>query len=146
MFLEINMAFQTQTLSSEQLQALFESITAQQSQGDSSFYLPHLRSDQEGETPLDTQLEAEGEAGEDEVVPRISSSSREDRSEKQLEFDKELFLSEVSTNLIAIIKFLERVAANTNYINKVLHGVIQDNLLLGFSEILQQRRQSEPSL
>ena len=63
MFLESNMAFQTQTLSSEQLQALFESITAQQSQGDSSFYLPRLRSDQEGETPLDTQLEAEDEAG-----------------------------------------------------------------------------------
>ena len=50
-------------LSSEQLQALFESITAQQSQGDSSSYLPQLRSDQEGETPLDTQLEAEGETG-----------------------------------------------------------------------------------
>ena len=82
---------------------MFESITAQQSQGDSSSYLPHLRSDQERETPLDTQLEAEGEAGEDEVVPRIlSSSSREDRSGKQLEFDKELFLSEVSTNIIAI--------------------------------------------
>ena len=124
MFLERNMDFQIQALSSEQLQALFESITAQQSQGDSSFYLPHLRSDQEGETPLDTQLEAEGEAGEDEVVPRISSSSsREDRSEKQLEFDKELFLSEVSTNLIAIIKVLEGEAAHTNYINKVLHGV-----------------------
>ena len=87
------MAFQTQTLSSEQLQALLESITAQQSQGDSSFYLPQLRSDQEGETPLDTQLEAEGEAGEEEVVPRISSSSsREDRSGKQLKFDKEWFL------------------------------------------------------
>ena len=125
MFLESNMAFQTQTLSSEQLQALFESITAQQSQGDSSFYLPHLRSDQEGETPLDTQLEAEGEAGEDEVVPRISSSIRRgDRSGKQLEFDKELFLSEVSTNLIAVIKVLEGVAANTNHINKVLHGVL----------------------
>ena len=38
------MAFQTQTLSSEQLQALFESITAQQSQGNKV-----------GETPLDTQ-------------------------------------------------------------------------------------------
>ena len=49
---------------------MFESITAQQSQGDSSSYLPHLRSDQERETPLDTQLEAEGEAGEDEVVLR----------------------------------------------------------------------------
>ena len=70
-------------------------------------------------------LEAEGEAGEDEVVPRMSSSSsREDRSGKQLEFDKELFLSEVSTNLIAIIKVLEGVAANTNYINKVLNGVL----------------------
>ena len=44
MFHESNMAFQTQTLSSEQLQALFESITAQQSQGDKV-----------GETPLDTQ-------------------------------------------------------------------------------------------
>ena len=89
------MAFQTQTLSSDQLQALFESITAQQSQGGSLFYLPHLSPDQEGETPLDTQLEAEGEAGEGEVVPRISSSSRrEDRSGKQLEFDNELFLSE----------------------------------------------------
>ena len=119
------MAFQTQTLSSEQLQALFKSITAQQSQGDSSSYLPHLYSDQEGEIPLDTQLEAEGEAGEDEVVPRIlSSSSREDRSGKQLEFDKELFLSEVSTNIIAIIKVLEGAAANANYINKVLHGVL----------------------
>ena len=119
------MAFQTQTLSSEQLQALFKSITAQQSQGDSSSYLPHLRSDQEGEIPLDTQLEAEGEAGEDEVVSRISSSSsREDRSGKQLEFDKELFLSEVSTNIIAIIKVLEGAAANANYINKVLHGVL----------------------
>ena len=118
------MAFQTQTLSSEQLQALFESITAQHSQGDSSSYLPHLCLDQEGETP-DTQLEAEGEAGEDEVVPRISSSSsREDRSGKQLEFDKELFLSEVSTNIIAIIKVLEGAAANANYINKVLHGVL----------------------
>ena len=104
---------------------MFESITAQQSQGDSSSYLPHLCSDQEGEIPLDTQLEAEGEAGEDEVVPRISSSSsREDRSGKQLEFDKELFLSEVSTNIIAIIKVLEGAAANTNYINKVLHGVL----------------------
>ena len=125
MFHESKMAFQIQALSSEQLQALFESITAQQSQGDSSSYLPHLCSDQEGETPLDTQLEAEGEAGEDEVVPRISSSSsREDRSGKQLEFDKELFLSEVSTNIIAIIKLLEIVAANTNYINRVLHGVL----------------------
>ena len=54
MFLESNVAFQTQTLSSEQFQALFESITAQQSQGDSSFYLLHLRSDEEGETPLDS--------------------------------------------------------------------------------------------
>ena len=125
MFHESNMAFQTQTLSLEQFQALFESITAQQSQGDSSSYLPHLCSDQEGEIPLDTQLEAEGEAGEDEVVPRISSSScREDRSGKQLEFDKELFLSEVSTNIIAIIKVLEGAAANANYINKVLHGVL----------------------
>ena len=125
MFHESNMAFQTQTLSSEQLQALFKSITAQQSQGDSSSYLPHLCSDQEGEIPLDTQLEAEGEAGEDEVVPRISSSSsREDRSGKQLEFDKELFLSEVSTNIIAIIKVIEGVAASTDYMNKVLHGVI----------------------
>ena len=124
MFLERNMDFQIQALSSEQLQALFESITAQQSQGDSSFYLPQLLSDQEGETPLDTQLDAEGEAGEEEVLPRISSSSREDRSGKQLEFDKELFLSEVSTNLIAIIKVLEGVAANTNYINKVLHRVL----------------------
>ena len=59
------------------------------------------------------------------MVPRISSSSsREDRSGKQLEFDKELFLSEVSTNIIAIIKVLEGVAANTDYINKVLHGAI----------------------
>ena len=92
-------------------QVLFESITAQQSQGDSSSYLPHLRSDQEGETPPDTQLEAEGEASEDKVVPRISSSSsRGDKSGKQLEFDKELFLSKVSTNLIAIIKVLEGVA------------------------------------
>ena len=125
MFLESNMAFQTQTLSSEQLQALFESITAQQSQGDCSFYLPHLRSDQKRETPLDTQLEAEGEAGEDEVVPRMSSSSsRGGRSGKQLEFYKELFLFEVSTNLTAIMKVLEGVAANSNYINKVLHGVL----------------------
>ena len=125
MFHESKMAFQTQALSSEQLQALFESITAQQSQGDSSSYLPHLCSDQEGEIPLDTQLEAEGEAGEDEVVLRISSSSsREGRSGKQLEFDKELFLSEVSTNIIAIVKVLEIVAANTNYINRVLHGVL----------------------
>ena len=103
---------------------MFESITAQHSQGDSSFYLPYLRSDKERETPLNTQLEAEGDAGEDEVVSRISSSSsREDRSGKQLEFDKESFLSEVSTNLIAIIKVLEGEAAHTNYINKVLHGV-----------------------
>ena len=59
------------------------------------------------------------------MVPRISSSSsREDRSGKQLEFDKELFLSEVSTNIIAIIKVLEGVAANTYHINKVLHGVL----------------------
>ena len=115
MFHESSMAFQTQTLSSEQLQPLFQSITAQQLQGDSLSYLPHLRSDQEGETPPDTQLEAEGEAGEDEVVPRISSSStREDKSGKQLEFDKELFLFEVSTNIIAIIKVLEGVAAKTN--------------------------------
>ena len=122
---ESNMAFQTQTLSSDQLQALPESITAQQSQGGSSSYLLHLRSDKEGETPFDTQLEAEGEAGEDEVVPRISSSnSREDKSEKQLEFGKELFLSEVCTNIIAIIKVLEGVNANTNYINKVLHSVL----------------------
>ena len=78
MFHESNMAFQTQTLSSEQLQALFKSITAQQSQGDSSSYLPHLCSDQEVETALDTQLEAEGEAGEEEVVPRTSSSSSRD--------------------------------------------------------------------
>ena len=55
MFFESNMAFQTQTLSSEQLQALFESLTAQQSQCGSSFHLPHLRPDQQGETPLDTQ-------------------------------------------------------------------------------------------
>ena len=82
MFLESNMAFQTQTLSSEQLQALLESIIAQQSQSDSSSYLPHLCSDQEGK-PLDTQLEADCEAGEDEVVTSISSSSnREDRSRK----------------------------------------------------------------
>ena len=78
MFHESMMAFQTQTLSLEQFQALFESITAQQSQGDSSSYLPHLCSDQEGETALDTQLEAEGEAGEEEVVPRTSSSSSRD--------------------------------------------------------------------
>ena len=59
------------------------------------------------------------------MVPRISSSSsQEDRSGKQLEFDKELFLSEVSTTIIAIIKVLEGVAANTNYTNKVLHGVL----------------------
>ena len=59
------------------------------------------------------------------MVPRISSSSsREDRSGKQLEFDKELFLSEVSTNIIAIIKVIEGVAASTDYMNKVLHGVI----------------------
>ena len=90
------MAFQIQTLYSEQLQALFESTSAQQSQGYGSYYLPNLRSDQEGETPLDTQLDADGGAGEDEVVPRLSSSSnREDRSGKQLEFDNELFLSEV---------------------------------------------------
>ena len=100
-------------------------MTKNKSQGDSSFYLPHLRSDQEGETPLDTQLEGEGESGENEVVPRMSlSSSREDRSGKQSEFDKELFLAEVSTNLIAIIKVLEGVATNTNYINKVLHGLL----------------------
>ena len=55
MFFDSNMAFQTQTLSLEQRQALFESITAQQSQGSSSFHLPHLRPDQQGETPLDTQ-------------------------------------------------------------------------------------------
>ena len=66
MFFESNMAFQTQTLSSEQLQALFESLTAQQSQCGSSFHLPHLRPDQQGETPLDTQLKVDGEAGEDE--------------------------------------------------------------------------------
>ena len=54
----------------------------------------------------------------------LSSSSREDRSGKQLEFDKELFLSEVSTNLIAIVKVLEGVAANTNYINKVFYRVL----------------------
>ena len=74
MFLGSNMAFQTQTLSFEQLQVLFESIIAQQSQGESSSYLPHLRSDQEGK-PLDTQLEADCEAGEDEVVTSISSLS-----------------------------------------------------------------------
>ena len=85
------------------------------------FYLPQLRSDQEEETPLDTQLEAEGEASEEEVMPRISSSSsREDRSGKQFEFDKELFLSEVSTNLIAIIKVLEGVAANAKYIKSFM--------------------------
>ena len=55
MFFDSNMAFQTQTLSLEQRQALFESITAQQSQGSNSFHLPHLRPDQQGETPLDTQ-------------------------------------------------------------------------------------------
>ena len=64
------------------------------------------------------------------MVPRISSSlSREDRSGKQLEFHKELFLSEVSTNIIAIIKVLQGVAANTNYINKVLHGVLFSTIL-----------------
>ena len=59
-------------------------------------------------------------------MPRIlSSSRRENRSGKQLEFDKELFLSEVSTNLIAIIKVLEGVvAANANYINKVFYRVL----------------------
>ena len=125
MFHESNIAFQTQTLSLEQLQALFESITAQQSQGDSSSYLSHLRSDQEGKTPLDRQLEAEDQAGEDEVVLRISaSSSREDRSGKQLEFDKDLFLSDRSPNIIAIIKVLEGVATNTNYIIKVFHGAL----------------------
>ena len=104
---------------------MFESITAQQSQVDSSFYLLHLRSDQERETPLDTTLEADGEAGEDEVIPRMSSSSSlEDRSGKQLEFNKKLFLSEVSTNLIAITKVLESVVANVNYTNIILHGVL----------------------
>ena len=58
-------------------------------------------------------------------MPRVlSSSRREDRSGKQLEFDKELFLSEVSTNLIAIIKVLEGIAANANYINKVFYRVL----------------------
>lgn len=121
MFLENNMASQAHTLSSEQLQALFTSITTQQSQADSSFYLPHLSSDQERET----QLEADGKAGEDRVVPRIPlSSDRENKSGKQLEIDKELFLSVVSTNLIAITKVLEAVVANVNYINKVLYGVL----------------------
>ena len=101
------MAFQTQTLSSEQLQALFESITAQQSQGN--------KVEKKNTSWYTTQLEAEGEAGEDEVVPRISSSlSRENRSGKQLQFDKKLFLSEVNTNIIAIIKVLEGAATNTN--------------------------------
>ena len=68
MSIESNMTFQTQTLSSEQLQTSFESITAQQSRDDSSFYLPHLLSDQEGETLLDTHLEADSEANKYEVV------------------------------------------------------------------------------
>ena len=59
------------------------------------------------------------------MVPRIPlSSDREDKSGKQLEIDKELFLSVVSTNLIAITKVLEAVVANVNYINKVLYGVL----------------------
>ena len=78
----------------EQLLDVFASFTSQQSQVGSLFYLQRLCSDQEGETPLDMQLEADGESGDDKaVVPRIfSSSNRVDSSRKYLEFDKELFL------------------------------------------------------
>lgn len=55
-------------LSSVQLQALFASITAQQSQVDSLLYLQELCSDHNWETPVDTQLDAVGEAGEEEHI------------------------------------------------------------------------------
>ena len=59
------------------------------------------------------------------MVPRISSSSnREVRNEKQLEFDRELFLSEVSTNLATFTIVLKGVVTNANDINKVIHGVL----------------------
>ena len=68
------MVFQTQTLFSEH-QALFRSVKTKQLQVDSSHYLQQLSSDYKGETVLDTQLEADGENGENEVVPSTSSSS-----------------------------------------------------------------------
>ena len=68
------MVSQTQTFFSEH-QALFRSVKTKQLQVDSSHYLQQLSSDHKGEAVLDTQLEADGENGENEVVPSTSSSS-----------------------------------------------------------------------
>ena len=68
------MVSQTHTFFSEH-QALFRSVKTKQLQVDSSHYLQQLSSDYKGETVLDTQLEADGENGENEVVPSTSSSS-----------------------------------------------------------------------
>ena len=100
----------------------------------SSLYLQQLCSNQEGETFLKTQLQTGGEAGEGEMVPNITSSSkREGSSRKHLEFDKEIFLSEVSTNLKAISKILESLVAIVNYINKILHGLLFKRVFISLS-------------
>ena len=53
----------------------FVSITIQQSQVDGSLYLQQPCSDHKGEASLDAQVETDGDAGEDEVVPSISPSN-----------------------------------------------------------------------
>lgn len=68
------MVSQTQTLFSEH-QTLFRSVKTKHLQVDSSHYLQQLSSEHKGETVLDTQVEADGENGENEIVPSTSSSS-----------------------------------------------------------------------
>ena len=55
-------------------------------------YLQQLCSDYKGGAPLNTQLKADGKAGENKVVPSISSSgNRENSNRKHLEFNKNCF-------------------------------------------------------
>ena len=51
----------------------FALITAQHSQAD-MLYLQQLCSDHKGEIPLDTQLEADGEAGEKEHIDNMTTT------------------------------------------------------------------------
>ena len=68
MFLENNIAYQNQTLSSEKLQALLLSLKAQKTQDDSWFYCKQVQ-----EMPLRTLPETvvyQGQVDKGEVLPR----------------------------------------------------------------------------
>lgn len=55
----------------------------------------------------------------------ISSSSNWENSKRiNLEFDKELFLSEVSKSFVTVSKTLENLVTIANYLNKVSHGLL----------------------